>query len=354
MDNESYEIIPHGVLIMNETLGCNGNRLTICIPTFNRFEKLTRQVASLLSQLNDSERLIIIDNATPGNCWEKCDEIFNDPRISICINSNNIGLTGNLLKCLDVVQHGWMWLLSDDETILSNALNTIRNYINHTDADFINFKCEMARGFQADRLCNGIDNYLSEIKDDFGNHLLISNNVFNVAAYKKYMKFAYWGCYTNAPHIAPVIMALNHNANILLSSSQIVSWTPPLKNESWRMVSHFSIIYLADLLSNSRSRIEMIRILIRSLPALEVLVAQLAYNIISNPDDKSKIIDYSNRIFDIYIKHGSFKLKMKAKLLRIILNFPKLYFWMLDIACVKLGKGKLINLMQKKKFEFYL
>lgn len=343
-----------GVLNMTELLDNNQNRLIICIPTYNRFEKLIKQIEDVLPQLNESEKIIIVDNATPGNCWDTDNPVFKDPRISISINTSNIGLTGNLLKCLDVAQNGWLWLLSDDEKVLPDALNTIRHYIEKSDADFINFRCEMAHEYQTDRLCNGIDEYLSEIKSDFGNHLLISNNLYKVTSYKKYMKFAYWGCYTNAPHLAPVIMAMNHGAKILLSSSRIVSWVPPLKNESWRMISHFSIIYLADLLSSTKSRNKMIKVLINSLPKLEVLTAQLAYNIISIPEDKSKIIDYSNRIFEIYIRHGTLGLNMKAKLLRVMLAFPRLYFGILNIICIIVKKDKLINFMQNKNFEFYL
>ncbi|WP_333494602.1 glycosyltransferase family 2 protein [Kluyvera sp. CHPC 1.251] len=332
----------------------DSTQLTICIPTYNRFEKLKKQVKDLLQQLDEVEKIVIIDNATPLVSWDPDDELFNDPRITLIINSANVGLSANLVKSMDIAQQGWLWVLSDDEQIMPDALMTIREYIQHDAVDFINFKCEMAQGYKSDNLCKGINDYFQAINNDFGNHLLISNNILKVSAFKKYIKFAYWGCFTNAPHIAPVLMALDQGSTILLSSKSIVSWTAPEKNQSWRMISHFSVMYLADILSTTEARTEMLKVLMRSMPKLEVLTAQLSYNILNNPKDKKRIIDYATRIFTVYSKYGTCSLRIRARVLQLLINFPVIYFGTLNFVCVVLKKKKLSEYMQKKNFEFYL
>lgn len=340
---------------MSQGLSNLSNQLTICIPTYNRFSKLKKQVGSILTQLGPNDRIIVLDNCTPLEEWNPNDEIFNDRRITLKQNSSNVGANANVMKCMDIVEDGWLWILSDDDEILSDALLKIRAHLDQESVDYINFRSELAKGYVADRVCNNINEYLIEIGKDFGNHLLISNNLYRVSALKKFMKFSFLGCFTNTPHISPVIMALQNGGKLLLSEQQIVHWVPPAdKTKSWRIISLFNIIYLADLLSTSNTRALMIKALIESVPKLEILTLELCNSILQLPQDKGRVLDYADRIFAIYIRHGKWSQRIKAMLLKRFIRFPGICYGLADLICKCVKKKKLIMLLQNKKFEFYL
>lgn len=114
-------------------------KLTITIPTYNRPEKILSQVLSLLPQLTDDVQLIVYDNCsdTPvSTLFEK--NVLE--RIVIVRNPINIGRDQNQVRCLENVEKGWVWTLSDDDVVTENALQTIKKYLaEYSHCCYINF-----------------------------------------------------------------------------------------------------------------------------------------------------------------------------------------------------------------------
>ncbi|MCB5321486.1 glycosyltransferase [Yersinia intermedia] len=130
-----------------------------------------------MSQL---DTLLISDNATELFDDDLLNLSYNDSRVVIHRDKVNIGANANIAKCFELVTGNWMWLLSDDDCIKPNALSIIKKCINKGSADFNNFSSELLKTKRTDLICESFDGYLDSIGNNFSNHLLISNNVFNM------------------------------------------------------------------------------------------------------------------------------------------------------------------------------
>ena len=114
-------------------------KLYITIPTYNRPTQIQKQVRDVLKQLRENVYLIVVDNCSdvPVDTYFTKDELC---KFTIIRNRINIGRDQNQVRCLENVEDGWAWTLSDDDTILDNSIETIMNAINeHPDFCYINF-----------------------------------------------------------------------------------------------------------------------------------------------------------------------------------------------------------------------
>ncbi|CNE91720.1 MULTISPECIES: glycosyltransferase family 2 protein [Yersinia] len=328
--------------------------ITIVIPTYNRIEKLKSRIFELLPQMSKIDTLFISDNATENFDVEIINFFKNEPRIYFHQNKENIGANANIAKCFELVENDWMWLLSDDDCVKPNALSIIKKYIGEGDVDFINFSSELLKTKRVDSVCRSFDEYLNSIGKNFSNHLLISNNVFNMKAFRPFLKFTYWGCFVNAPHLAPVYCALENNCHILLSGESIVEWQKPDRMDCWLQSSSFNLLFLPDVLSNARLRKRSIHTVMEGLSIPEFLIAQLAFNKIIDPECADKVDAYAGRVMSIYIRYGNTLQKTRAFLLKIMIKSPRSYLFMVNVICKKIYGKPIYDFLQKRKFEFYL
>lgn len=110
--------------------------LSICIPTYNRAEQIQRQVRSLLPQLNDYIKLVIIDNCS----LIPIETLFDDLelcRFTIIRNKINIGGDANIIRCHELCTTEWLWTLSDDDFVKEDAVSQILGLINKSSSDTI-------------------------------------------------------------------------------------------------------------------------------------------------------------------------------------------------------------------------
>lgn len=328
-------------------------KLTVAIPTYNRLDSLLCRINELLVQLDANDRIVISDNNTLN--FPNCD-FFKaiDERILIYGNKSNLGANANILKCFELVETGWMWLLSDDDIVMYNAIELIKSTIEKYDSDFINFTTELIKTEREDIFCRGVDDYLENIHDNFSNQLLISNNVYNIDSMVKYLKFAYMGCYFNAPHIAAMYVALENNASILLSSSEIVKWNKPDIKTMWQYSSLFNVLLLPDVFSKSIVRKKTLQMIMKSLPSIDRFIAQLCYHKLYNNEDNDNIDSYAIRILSLYKLYGSAFVSFKINILLMLLKYPKFLFGAYELIYKLSTKKKLRDTLQNRGFQFYL
>ena len=92
--------------------------LDIVIPAYNRDSKLSSTLSSLLPQLDDRARLIVIDNASTDQTKLVVKQAQLDyPSLGIDYvrNSVNIGANANILRAFEVSSAKWLWVLGDDD-----------------------------------------------------------------------------------------------------------------------------------------------------------------------------------------------------------------------------------------------
>jgi len=102
-------------------------RVSVCIPTFNRAEMLKRAVASVQAQTEKRIEIVISDNASEDNTQQTAFELGkSDPRIRYVRNATNLGMVRNWNRCLSEAKAPLMCLLNDDDTLAPKAVETAR------------------------------------------------------------------------------------------------------------------------------------------------------------------------------------------------------------------------------------
>jgi len=75
--------------------------VSICIPTYNSGATLGETLASVIGQSHPRLEILVVDNASIDNTIEVASR-FDDPRIRIHRNAENIGAEGNFNRCIEL------------------------------------------------------------------------------------------------------------------------------------------------------------------------------------------------------------------------------------------------------------
>ena len=98
--------------------------ISIVIPTFRRPDTLKDSITSALNQKNfDDYIVIVVDNENEENTeTEKLLKSYKDDKLYYYKNQENIGMTGNWNRCIELAQGKWLTLLHDDDKLLPDFL----------------------------------------------------------------------------------------------------------------------------------------------------------------------------------------------------------------------------------------
>lgn len=224
--------------------------LSICIPTYNRNEKLVTLVRNLLLQVNERCEIVVIDNASdnPIEIDLHNNNLLNNNHIKTITNKQNIGAGANLLKCIENATGEWIWILGDDDFPANDAIKQIEMIISQ-NPDFVNFIFDyklMPR--QESYISKGLSNFIEKI-DSFGKILYISMNVYNRNKIKKYLQIGYENINTKSPHVAMLLSYLNNESGkVLFTNKNICSWEMANAKDRWNFIYvGYHIYYLLDL-----------------------------------------------------------------------------------------------------------
>ncbi len=109
--------------------------LSICIPTYNRADRLNKSLNDLLVQIIKSESkqylsVFVSNNGsidTTNEVINKYRDIFNQNNISFSDHNSieNYGFDANVLECYRKCDSEYIWFLSDDDNIIDGAINSI-------------------------------------------------------------------------------------------------------------------------------------------------------------------------------------------------------------------------------------
>jgi len=101
--------------------------LSICIPTYNRQDKLASCIRSLLPQIRDHKIPVYIsDNASDDNTRGIVQMLKQEyPYIFYSRNETNLGADVNFEKVLQLSTTDFSWLLSDDDKISDGAIDHV-------------------------------------------------------------------------------------------------------------------------------------------------------------------------------------------------------------------------------------
>ena len=147
----------------------NKIKLSICIPTFNRFRNLDNLLFSISNNLSlDTAEVIISDNASRDKTKDIVNKYKKKLKLKYIRNIYNLGMAKNIINCTKYAKGEFIWILGDDDLLFNNSLREINKLINkHSDCDFFFFNS----------LC---------IPENKSLKLLKSNNISNFESFKKF------------------------------------------------------------------------------------------------------------------------------------------------------------------------
>jgi glycosyltransferase involved in cell wall biosynthesis len=109
----------------------------LLVPFYGDAALLREAVASVLAQDDPNWKLTVVDDGGPDDvaAWFAT---VDDERVRYLRNPENLGLTGNFNRCLELVEHEVAVLLGCDDRLLPNYVGTVRAaYADHPDAGIV-------------------------------------------------------------------------------------------------------------------------------------------------------------------------------------------------------------------------
>ena len=103
---------------------------SVCIPIYNHGRYIADTIQSVLNQTYPHFEIVIADNASTDDSVEQIQKL-KDPRIKLHRNRYNIGFAPNLQRVTMLATNEYINLLSSDDQMKPNALETYASVI-HT------------------------------------------------------------------------------------------------------------------------------------------------------------------------------------------------------------------------------
>jgi glycosyltransferase involved in cell wall biosynthesis len=98
-------------------------KVSVCIPSYNYANYLKDAIDSVLCQTYNDFELLIVDNCSTDNTREVVEGYqLTDSRIIYYCNETNIGLVGNLNRCLELATGEYVKFLCADDLLLPACL----------------------------------------------------------------------------------------------------------------------------------------------------------------------------------------------------------------------------------------
>lgn len=192
--------------------------LTIAIPTWNRNSQLAITIESLNRQLRDGVRILVLDNCSTVPISKTLPEELRS-KITIVRNIINIGACANVLRCFELADSDWVWILGDDDQPAADAITRILLKIQqHPDCFLIDFGHPYMPPREKTLTVRGAVNAISGMYYPDGNPQIyswsdghISNEVINRRKLKDYIQIGYKFIHSHYPHVAMFFTALSND-----------------------------------------------------------------------------------------------------------------------------------------------
>jgi abequosyltransferase len=224
--------------------------LTIAIPTYNRPEQLQNTLRVILPQVVSDERvrLLVLDNhsATPAQkIYSALDIEAASERVEIIRNKVNIGANANIMRCFEMCETSWLWVLGDDDKPATDAVGLILKDIDNS-LSYIYYSVPAIQKplFTVEESDSVIGAGFEALVNRFGGAIdqlaFLSAAVFNMDVIRPYIIDGYLVVNTGVPHLAMLLKTLmEENKKWLISQKSIVDYQMPDSSHRW------GVLYIA-------------------------------------------------------------------------------------------------------------
>lgn len=219
--------------------------LTIIIPTYNRKERLLRQLDSIACQgLVEHYHLMILDNCSDYSIEEAIEEHnFSEDfsnNITIIHRPINTRMGYNLAGVFLFPKTKWMFIASDDDISTKDCVSTLLDSIKaHPNASYIKYQFTYNRNYD-DITIHSVPELESLYKQKYftpGDLFYIGNNLINLEAIKEYLGSAFEDCSHLIPHVMPMLHQLvDGKAEVVFSQSHVQTYVNNVSGDTWMAI----------------------------------------------------------------------------------------------------------------------
>jgi glycosyltransferase involved in cell wall biosynthesis len=120
------------------------NELTIALPTYNRPEQIIEKLNFFLKEIENIKavKILVSDNASsmkPNQ--ENFQKLISNKRVVYNQNEKNIGLIGNYIRCIEMADTEFVWVVGDDDILIEGIVKSLVQQIDkYSDLAIIHLK----------------------------------------------------------------------------------------------------------------------------------------------------------------------------------------------------------------------
>lgn len=115
-------------------------KLSIIVPIYNVAPYLCKCVDSLLMQDISDYEIILVDDGSPDECPQICNEYAATHENIIVIHQDNAGLSAARNSGITIARGEYIWFVDSDDYIEPNVLNALMEQIERDDLDVLRFR----------------------------------------------------------------------------------------------------------------------------------------------------------------------------------------------------------------------
>ena len=120
-------------------------KLSIIVPIYNVAPYLRKCVDSLLAQDISDYEIILVDDGSPDECPQICDEYAaTHSRIHV-IHQENAGLSAARNSGIAIAQGEYIWFVDSDDYVALNILGVLMDQIERDNLDVLRFRYQNVR-----------------------------------------------------------------------------------------------------------------------------------------------------------------------------------------------------------------
>lgn len=238
-------------------------KLTIAIPTYNREEFIRCKIEEISSHIIENDLTNFIDLMVVDNCSNTYDveklrfDYSNIDFLKIYTNSSNIGAGANFLRCIELANSEYVWLLGDDENLELNDINSsslleeLLECLNDCDCyllphndDYAEKATYFGKFFSVDDL---LENFFH-----FSSFVVLSIYILKKNAAIKYLRTGYETVLYQHPYSAIALQMLKSGSTIELVNIPILKVQPQNSTRFDIVNAQVDVLYTYKLILNQK------------------------------------------------------------------------------------------------------
>jgi glycosyltransferase involved in cell wall biosynthesis len=298
--------------------------LTIAIPTYNRHQLVEDSIRLLLPQLSIDCELLLIDNHSLPPIADRMASViaqYPNAKTRLVYNDVNIGGGANILRCFELCETEWMWLLGDDDLIAPDAVEIILSRIRqHPNGVFLNFASDTFPR-AATFVTIGQTEFVNNL-DDWSHLNLMSVGIYNTVVLRGNLRVAYQYSYSMSPHIALVIATVGNAGECVFCVERIIR-QQTLAAETWSpLVAAAAKFTLLELVVDDRARAAFAEKL-RYRPSLEAITAILHVGSVERVRKSRALYFYDRYCASAFYYQRTLLMTIRVRLYRFLVAYPR-------------------------------